>query len=112
METTNNNYTAEISLVVSNDFKITESESLIPEIDSRTLEEFKAYLTEKLSYLLDNKYNTLINILYRIDVNEEKLRELFAVRNRENIPYELAELIIERSLQKVKFRQKYKNGTL
>jgi len=112
METGNNNDIAEVSLVVSNDFKITESESLIPQGDSSTMEEFRVYLTKKLAYLLDNYYNTLINILYRIDVNEEKLTELFAGKNKEFIPAALADLIIQRSLQKVKFRQKYKNGKL
>jgi len=112
METGNNNDIAEVSLVVSNDFKITDSESLIPQCNSNTIEEFKVYLAKKLAYLLDNNYNTLINILYRIDVNEEKLSELFASENKEFMPSALAELIIERSLQKIKFRQKYKNGNL
>ena len=106
------NNTAEVSLIVSNDFKISESESLIPQGDSSTMEEFKVYLTKKLAYLLDNNYNTLINILYRIDVNEEKLSELFAGKNKEFLPSALADLIIERSIQKVEFRQKYKNGKL
>jgi hypothetical protein len=45
-------------------------------------------------------------------VSEEKLSELFAEQNRDYIPAALANLIIERSLQKVRFRQKYKNGKL
>lgn len=108
----NKKHINDVSVVVSNDFKISDSDSLIPAGDFKSLEEFRIYLTKKLSVLLDYKFDTLINILYRIDVNEERLKELFASSNREFIPATLAELIIERSIQKVKFRQKYKSGKL
>ena len=102
----------EISTFVSKNFEISESNSLIPTGNFKTLEEFKTYLTDRLAFLLDNKYDALINILYRIDVPEEKLSELFAEQNRDYIPAALANLIIERSLQKVIFRKKYKKGEL
>jgi len=102
----------DLSIFVSKNFEISDSDSLIPAGDFNTLEEFKTFLTDRLAFLLDNKYDALINILYRIDVPEDKLNELFAERNREYIPAALANLIIERSLQKVRFRQKYKNGKL
>ena len=105
-----NNHLTDLSIFVSKNFEISESDSLIPADDFTTLEEFKNYLTNRLAFLLDNKYDTLINILYRIDVPEDKLDKLFAERNRDYIPTALAELIIERSLQKVRFRQYYKNG--
>ncbi|MGD8306680.1 MAG: hypothetical protein PVF17_08505 [Ignavibacteria bacterium] len=101
-----------VSIVIANDFKISDTESLIPSGDFRTLEEFKIYLIQKLTFLLDNSFDSLINILYKIDVNEERLKELFGGRNREHIPTALADLIIARSIQKVKFRQKYKDGEL
>lgn len=106
-----NNLT-DLTKFVSKNFEISELDSLIPAGDFKTLEEFKVYLTEKLAVLLDNKYDALINILYRIDVPEDKLSSLFAKQNRDYIPAALADLIIERSLQKVKFRQKYKKGEL
>ena len=107
-----NDHLPDLSIVVSKNFEVSESDSLIPTGDFKTMEEFKTYLTNRLAFLLDNKYDTLINILYRIDVPEEKLSKLFAEQNREYIPAALADLIIERSLQKVRFRQKYKNREL
>ena len=107
-----NDHLPDLSIVVSKNFEVSESDSLIPAGNFKTLEEFKTYLTNRLAFLLDNKYDTLINILYRIDVSEEKLSELFAEQNRDYIPAALANLIIERSLQKVIFRKKYKNGEL
>jgi len=106
------NHLTDLTIFVSQNFEISGSDSLIPVGDFETLEDFKAYLTDRLAYLLDNKYDTLINILYRIDVPEDKLSRLFAKQNRVYIPSALADLIIERSLQKVKFRQKYKRGEL
>jgi hypothetical protein len=102
----------EVSRFISNSFALDESHSLVPNGDFKTLEEFKLYLTNKLAELLDTKYDTLINILYRIDVGEEKLSELFSGKNREYIPAALADIIIERSLQKVIFRQMYNEGKL
>ncbi len=102
----------EISEFISKDFMVGDSNSLIPVGDFMNLEEFRLYLSQKLSYLMDNKYDLLINILYRIDVGEEKLRKLFSGTNRQNISVALADLIIERSIQKAEFRQKHKNGKL
>ena len=106
------NHLSDLTIFVSKNFEISELDSLIPMGDFETLEEFKAYLTDRLAFLLDNKYDKLINILYRIDVPEDKLSKLFAEQNRDYIPAALADLIIERSLQKVRIRQKYKNGGL
>ncbi len=101
-----------ITKVIEKDFTLQDSDSLIPSIDVSTLEEFREYLTGKVAYLLDNNYNELINTLYRIDVNESKLRELFSGKTKQNIPGTLADLIIERQLQKIRIRQKYKEGKL
>jgi hypothetical protein len=102
----------EVSKFISDSFALDDAHSLIPNSDFKTLEEFKLYLTNKLAELLDTKYDTLINILYRIDVGEYKLNDLFSGKNREYIPAALADIIIERSLQKVIFRQMYKEGKL
>jgi hypothetical protein len=107
------NQTSEVSSLskmIEKDFTLQGSECLIPSVDLNSLEEFKKYLTAKLSYLLDNKYDVLINTLYRIDVDENKLNELFSGKNKVNIPEVLAELIIARQLLKVRFRQKYNEG--
>ena len=102
----------EIVKFVEKDFSISESNSLIPSKDVDSLEEFRIYLTGKLRCLLDEKFDLLVNILYRIDINEKKLSELFSGQNRDFIPTSLADLIIERQLQKIKLRKLYKEGKL
>jgi hypothetical protein len=102
----------QITKIIEKNFTIQNSDSLIPSIDSASLEEFKKYLTEKITSLMDHNYNLLINTLYRIDISETKLSELFSGKDRSNIPVALADLIIERQLQKIRFRQKYKEGNI
>ncbi|MDT3695222.1 MAG: hypothetical protein ROY99_02450 [Ignavibacterium sp.] len=97
---------------VSKDFVINDYSSLIPDSDFKRLEEFREYLIKIMKNLLENNYNLLINTLYRIDISEEKLSELFSSNNNEAIPDKLADLIIERQIQKINFRKLYRNGNL
>jgi len=97
---------------VSKDFVKSDFSSLIPNNDFEKLEEFRNYLTTKMRDLLDNNYDLLINTLYRIDISEKKLSDLFSTKNREYIPEKLADLIIERQIQKLNFRKKYREGNL
>ncbi|MEO8232637.1 MAG: hypothetical protein ABI638_10155 [Ignavibacteriota bacterium] len=101
-----------IQKFVSKDFVKTDSSSLIPSNDFERLEEFRKYLTEKMKDLLDKNYNLLINTLYRIDISENKLAALFSNKNKESIPEKLADLIIERQIQKIEFRRRYREGNL
>ena len=102
----------EIVKFVEKDFLISENDSLIPSTNLESLEEFRKYLTEKLKVLLDEKFDALVNILYRIDISEKKLSKLFSGDNRDSIPSVLADLIIDRQLQKIRLRKLYKEGKL
>ncbi len=102
----------EIVRFVEKDFLISDNSSLIPAVDLVSLEEFRKYLIVKLKFLLDEKFDALVNILYRIDINEEKLSQLFSGKNRDSIPSDLADLVIERQLQKIRLRKLYKEGKI
>lgn len=102
----------EVVKFVEKDFLVNENTSLIPSTEIESLDEFRKYLAEKLRVLLDEKFDLLVNILYRIDINEKKLGELFSGQNREFIPSTLADLIIERQLQKIKLRKLYREGKI
>jgi hypothetical protein len=102
----------EIVKFVEKDFLISDNNSLIPSADLLSLEEYKKYLTEKLKVLLDEKFDTLVNILYRIDISEKKLSRLFSGNNRDSIPASLANMIIDRQLEKLRLRKLYKEGKL
>jgi hypothetical protein len=101
-----------IQKFISNDFVKSDFTSIIPNNDFERLEEFRKYLTEKMQTMLDTDFNLLVNTLYRIDISEKKLSELFSAKDRSNIPEKLADLIIERQIEKIKFRQRYRDGKL
>jgi hypothetical protein len=50
----------------------------------------------------------LVSLLYRIDVPEKKLRYLLEQQQGENAPLLIADLIIERQLQKIESRKQFK----
>lgn len=72
------------------------------------LEELRAWLKENIEWLLDNDFERLLGILYRIDVSEVKIRRLIEQNEGENAALIIADLIIERQAQKVASRKKYK----
>jgi hypothetical protein len=94
----------EISQALSNDLNKAGMSALLNKEGFDDLAQLKKHLTRKISELLDNNYEKLISILYRIDVNENKLNELFGSKNRDFIPDRLADLIIERQIQKINIR--------
>ena len=108
----NKNEILSLQKSVSKDFVRTDFSSLIPNNDFERLEEFRKYLTEKMKDMLDKNYNLLINTLYRIDISEKKVSELFSSKNKELIPEKLADLIIERQIEKINFRKRYREGNL
>jgi len=106
------NQVVEIVKFVEKDFLLSNNNSLMPSTDMASLEEFRKYLTEKIKILLDEKFDTLVNILYRIDISEKKLSQLFSGKNRDSIPASLADMIIDRQLEKIRLRKLYKEGKL
>lgn len=112
MNNLNNDDIKSLQKFVAKDFIRDDDTSLIPNSDFEKLEEFKKYLIDRLTDMLDNNFNLLVNTLYRIDISERKLAELFGAKNKENIPEKLADLIIERQIQKIQFRKKYREGNL
>lgn len=98
--------------IVEKDFVDSRFRTLIPNNDFEKLEEFRSYLIVKLKDMYEHNYELLLNTLYRIDVSENKLSELFSGKYRDDIPGRLADLIIERQLQKIRFRQQYREGKI
>ena len=97
---------------VSKAFIKDDFSSIVPNNDFERLEEFRKYLIIKMKDMLDHNYNLLINTLYRIDISEKKLSELFSSQNKESIPEKLADLIIKRQIEKINFRKLYRERNL
>ena len=67
--------------------------------------ELETLLADKLNELIRTDFNTLVTILYRVDVNEAKLKELLRTSAGEDAGRIMARLIIERQEQKIKTRE-------
>ncbi|MEI6507747.1 MAG: hypothetical protein WCO54_04635 [Bacteroidota bacterium] len=78
------------------------------EIKCNNYDELLNWLTEQVVYLMLNDMEKLLGVLYRIDVNEKKVKQAFAQTQPQKIAPLIAELILQRELQKAESRLKYK----
>ena len=76
--------------------------------DNLSLEELHHRLADYINQLMVNDFNRLLNLLYRIDVNEEKLKTSLKEFYDKDAADVIATLVIERQLQKILLREKKK----
>ena len=65
------------------------------------------FLTKQINNLLDHDLNRLLNALYRIDIPENRVKNLLQHSKQGEIARNVAKAIIEREKQKVITRQQY-----
>jgi hypothetical protein len=70
-----------------------------------SLDELREQLSVHIEKLIQTDFNRLLSILYRIDVNENKLRNILKENPGSNASIIIADCIIERQLQKIKSRK-------
>lgn len=70
--------------------------------------ELKEKLAEYINQLIQSDFEKLVSLLYRIDVSETKLKQLLAGNPPGDAGMIIAELIIERQIQKTKIRQQFR----
>ncbi len=87
-----------LSKIISTDFEIE---------DMVTEDMLRARLIEAFAYLLDNNISKMMNILYRTDVDEEKLKKLLISNSDLPSAEVIAEAYISRQKQKIETRKKY-----
>ncbi len=71
------------------------------------IQDAENYLSNKMNELIKTDFNHLVQILYRIDVNEAKLRQVLKDNPNEDAGKIIAALIMERQQQKIKSRQQF-----
>jgi hypothetical protein len=73
-----------------------------------SFEKIKEKLVAHINHLINNNFEELIFILYRVDVSEAKLKTLLK-ENAESASV-IADLIIERQLQKIRTREQFRSA--
>jgi len=76
----------------------------------KSSEELKNILAEYLNDLINHDFNKLLRLLYKIDVSEKALKEKLNQQNL-NGGMIVAEMIIERQLQKIKTKEQFKSNS-
>ena len=75
--------------------------------DKLSIEELEQQLTNHINLLINTDFEKLVYYLYRIDVNETKMKQLLQQQGGENAAQLIAQLIIDRQLQKIKSRAEH-----
>ena len=68
----------------------------------------KQALAEKINDLINNDFQKLVSILYRMDVSETKLKQLLNENAGTNAALIVTDLMIERQEQKIISRQQFR----
>ena len=70
-----------------------------------TWEQSAVFLADRINYLIINDFSKLVQMLYRMDVSEQKIKILLKENPGSDAGRIIAALIIERQMQKIKSRQ-------
>jgi hypothetical protein len=87
-------------------------ESYLPQAASEEerFRELRAILIRRIEELIEKDTGKLMFVLYRIDVSEKKVRESLTANSSLDYASVLADLIIERQIEKIETRKKYGDG--
>lgn len=70
-------------------------------------DEIKGKISSIIQKMLTSNYQHLLNIMYRLDIDENEFKAAISLSDKTKIGDKVAELIIERELQKAATRLKY-----
>ncbi|MFI5155071.1 MAG: hypothetical protein ACHQEM_02745 [Chitinophagales bacterium] len=87
-----------------------EHEFAISVVHNSSWLDMEARLSEYINHLIDKDFGKLLVILYRIDVSELKLRQVLEENAGEHASDLIARLILNRQLEKIKTREKFKSN--
>lgn len=70
----------------------------------------RALISQEINRLITHDFNLLVTTLYRLDISEKKLTDCLASYPDENAGNLVADLVLERELEKFRSRQQFKNN--
>ena len=73
-----------------------------------TANELEDQIAEKINILIQRDFGALLQLLYRIDVSETRLRRMLNDESGEDAGRLIARLIMERQWQKIESRRLYR----
>lgn len=96
---------------LSDTFSLLAKDFTLPEI-KEVFDEEKAieFLSKAISQLLDRDFERLLQICYRIDLGENRLKKILHEAKPDQIASDLARALWERQKRKVEIRRRYSEG--
>jgi len=101
----------QLTILINKDLGSLEETMQIPQsgLDRETIREKLSVL---IAYLMEHHFEKLCQAMYRLDVSEAKFDKVLNNNALEQIPGAIADLVIEREMQKVRTRMMHKRGEL
>jgi len=72
---------------------------------------FTQQLAQYINGLITTNFSKLIYLLYRLDISEQKLKQLLAGQPQTDAGLLIANMMIERQQQKIQLRKQFKTGS-
>jgi hypothetical protein len=69
---------------------------------------FREPLSRLINDLINDDFEKLVQFLYRLDIDEKKLRNILEINEGRDAGEMIADLVIERQIQKIKSRREFK----
>jgi hypothetical protein len=75
--------------------------------EASSIDALEAILAEKIGILIDKDFGALVQLLYRVDVSESRLRQLLLENRTTDAGRLIARLLLERQWQKIVTRREF-----
>ncbi|MBN3520644.1 hypothetical protein JYB62_11605 [Algoriphagus lutimaris] len=94
--------------LIQETFQLLEKDFQLPEAKT-TFDEVKAidFLSKVIRQMLDRDFERLLQICYRVDLGEEKLKRILHESEPDQVAPDLARALWERQKMKVEIRRRY-----
>ncbi len=83
-------------------------ENIVIEDSKEPFERLEVWLEKQIRKQLDTQFSILLNALYRIDIPEQRVKEILELSAPDEVALNLARAIIDRERQKVITRRQYR----
>ena len=98
--------TSEITDLVKKDFELSTNDAPMSE------DELLHLLSEEVGLMIETRLDFLLGLMYRLDIDEMKIRKALAFGNEDAPNVSLAKLILQRQKQRVLSKKMYKTAPI
>ena len=98
--------TSEITDLVKKDFELSPNDAPMSE------DELLHLLSEEVGLMIETRLDFLLGLMYRLDIDEMKIRKALAFGNEDAPNISLAKLILQRQKQRVLSKKMYKTAPI